>query len=98
MLLGDEKQKGYYNKNNAIGNMRPVDLFASRTPELSVSLRDNNIQKQANLNNVKTILSQAITNMYEMSESDLSSYWKTVSPLLSNLNFRVYNQNTLAGD
>lgn len=98
MLLGDEKQKGYYNKNNAIGNMRPVDLFASRTPELSVSLRDNNIQKQANLNNVKTILSQAITNMYEMSESDLSSYWKTVSPLLSKLNFRVYNQNTLAGD
>lgn len=98
MLLGDEKQKGYYNKNNAIGNMRPVDLFASRTPELSVSLRDNNIQKQANLNNVKTILSQAITNMYEMSESDLSSYWKTISPLLSKLNFRVYNQNTLAGD
>lgn len=98
MLLGDEKQKGYYNKNNAIGNMRPVDLFASRTPELSVSLRDNNIQKQANLNNVKTILSQAITNMYEMSESDLSSYWKTISPLLSKLNFRVYNQDTLAGD
>lgn len=98
MLLGDEKQKGYYNKNNAIGNMRPVDLFASRTPELSVSLRDNNIQKQANLNNVKTILSQAITNMYEMSESDLSSYWKTINPLLSKLNFRVYNQNTLAGD
>ena len=98
MLLGDEKQKGYYNKNNAIGNMRPVDLFASRTPELSVSLRDNNIQKQANLNNVKTILSQAITNMYEMSESDLSSYWKTISPLLSKLNFKVYNQDTLAGD
>ena len=98
MLLGDEKQKGYYNKNNAIGNMRPVDLFASRTPELSVSLRDNNIQKQANLNNVKTILSQAITNMYEMSESDLSSYWKTINPLLSKLNFRVYNQDTLAGD
>ena len=98
MLLGDEKQKGYYNKDNAIGNMRPVDLFASRTPELSVSLRDNNIQKQANLNNVKTILSQAITNMYEMSESDLSSYWKTINPLLSKLNFRVYNQDTLAGD
>lgn len=98
MLLGDEKQKGYYNKNNAIGNMRPVDLFASRTPELSVSLRDNNIQKQANLNSVKTILSQAITNMYELSESDLSSYWKTINPLLSKLNFRVYNQDTLAGD
>nr|DAO31110.1 MAG TPA: hypothetical protein [Crassvirales sp.] len=29
--------------------------------------------------------------MYEMSESDLSSYWKTISPLLSKLNFRVYN-------
>lgn len=98
MLLGDEKQKGYYNKNNAIGNMRPVDLFASRTPELSVSLRDNNIQKQANLNSVKTILSQAITNMYKLSESDLSSYWKTINPLLSKLNFRVYNQDTLAGD
>jgi hypothetical protein len=45
MLLGDEKQRSYVNPNNGIGNMRNVDLFASRTPELSVSLRDNNIQK-----------------------------------------------------
>ena len=45
MLLGDEKQRSYVNPNSGIGNMRNVDLFASRTPELSVSLRDNNIQK-----------------------------------------------------
>lgn len=98
MLLGDEKQKGYYNKNNAIGNMRPVDLFASRTPELSVSLRDNNIQKQANLNNVKTLLAQVLTNLQEMSESDLSAYWKQVAQLIPKLGFRVYNGNSLAGD
>jgi len=63
MLLGDEKQRSYINPNSAIGNMRNVDLFASRTPELSVSLRDNNIQKQANLNNVKNLLSQVLTNI-----------------------------------
>lgn len=98
MLLGDEKQKGYFNQHNAIGNMRSADLFASRTPELSVSLRDNNIQKQANLNNVKTLLSQVLTNMQEMSEADLSAYWKQAAQLIPKLSFRVYNGNNLAGD
>lgn len=98
MLLGDEKQKGYFNQRNAIGNMRSADLFASRTPELSVSLRDNNIQKQANLNNVKTLLSQVLTNMQEMSEADLSAYWKQAAQLIPKLSFRVYNGNNLAGD
>lgn len=98
MLLGDEKQRSYVNPNSGIGNMRNVDLFASRTPELSVSLRDNNIQKQANLNNVKTLLSQVITNMQEMSETDVEAYWKQVAQLIPKLGFRVYNGNSLAGD
>lgn len=98
MLLGDEKQRSYVNPNSGIGNMRNVDLFASRTPELSVSLRDNNIQKQANLNNVKTLLSQVITNMQEMSEADVEAYWKQVAQLIPKLGFRVYNGNSLAGD
>ena len=98
ILLGDEKQKGYFNQHSLIGNMRAIDLFASRTPELSVSLRDNNIQKQANLNNVKTLLAQVLTNLQEMSESDLSAYWKQVAQLIPKLGFRVYNGNSLAGD
>lgn len=98
MLLGDEKQRSYINPNSGIGNMRNVDLFASRTPELSVSLRDNNIQKQANLNNVKTLLSQVITNMQEMSEADVKAYWKQAAQLIPKLGFRVYNNNSLAGD
>lgn len=98
MLLGDEKQRSYVNPNSGIGNMRNVDLFASRTPELSVSLRDNNIQKQANLNNVKTLLSQVITNMQEMSEADVEAYWKQAAQLIPKLGFRVYNNTSLAGD
>lgn len=98
MLLGDEKQRSYVNPNSGIGNMRNVDLFASRTPELSVSLRDNNIQKQANLNNVKTLLSQVITNIQEMSEADVKAYWKQAAQLIPKLGFRVYNNNSLAGD
>lgn len=98
ILLGDEKQKGYFNQHNAIGNMRAADLFASRTPELSVSLRDNNIQKQANLNNIKTLLSQVLTNMQDMSEADLSAYWKQAAQLIPKLSFRVHNGETLAGD
>lgn len=98
ILLGDEKQRSYVNPNSGIGNMRNVDLFASRTPELSVSLRDNNIQKQANLNNVKTLLSQIITNMQEMSEADVEAYWKQAAQLIPKLGFRVYNNTSLAGD
>lgn len=98
ILLGDEKQRSYINPNSGIGNMRNVDLFASRTPELSVSLRDNNIQKQANLNNVKTLLSRVITNMQEMSEADVKAYWKQAAQLIPKLGFRVYNNNSLAGD
>lgn len=98
MLLGDEKQKGYFNQHSLIGNMRAIDLFASRTPELSVSLRDNNIQKQANLNNVKGLLSQVLTNLQEMSEADLSTYWKQVAQLIPKLGFRIYNGNSLTGD
>lgn len=98
MLLGDSKQRSYAGENNGIGNMRSVDLFASRTPELNVSLRDNNIQKQANLNNVKTLLGEVLTNLEDMSEPDLEAYWKVVDKLIPKIKFRVYNQGSLAGD
>jgi hypothetical protein len=43
ILIGDSKQRGYFNYNNGMGNIRDVDMFTIRTPELTISLRDNNI-------------------------------------------------------
>jgi len=49
VLIGDPNQSGFWNENNGIKNFEQYNMFATRAPELTVSLRDNNIQKQANL-------------------------------------------------
>lgn len=98
ILVGDPKQNSYSSPANAIGNMREVDFFAVRTPELSVSLRDNNIQKQANLFAVKSLLDTVLNNLKTMSVADLNAWWKIAITLLPKLNFRAYNEESLAGD
>jgi hypothetical protein len=49
VVIGDPNQSGFWNRNNGIKNFEQYNMFATRAPELTVSLRDNNIQKQANL-------------------------------------------------
>lgn len=98
LLLGDNKQRGYHNSNSGMGNIRELDLFAIRTPELTISLRDNNIQKQSNLEIVKNLLDQIHDNKIKLSEEELKQYYSIVENLISKLNFKVHNQIELAGD
>ena len=84
-------------KNVGIGNIEEHNIFAVRAPELDVSLRDNNIQKQYNLNNVKAIV-ETINKYYEdpnISEEEYISKMPEIRNLLSKLNFRVYNKDEI---
>ena len=87
-------------KNVGIGNIEEHNIFAVRAPELDVSLRDNNIQKQYNLNNVKAIV-ETINKYYEdsnISETEYVAKMPEIRNLLSKLNFRVYNKDEINGD
>lgn len=98
ILIGDSKQRGYFNYNNGMGNIRDVDMFAIRTPELTISLRDNNIQKQSNLEIVRSLLDQVQENVINLPEAELNAYWESVHKILPKMNFKVYNKEELNGD
>jgi len=56
ILIGDEAQNGYWNQEAGIRSMEANMMFSARAPELTISLRDNNIQKQANLSAVRALI------------------------------------------
>jgi hypothetical protein len=47
-LAGDMNQRGYLNPLNSVENLQEDTVFCSRSPKLSISLRDNNLQKFIN--------------------------------------------------
>lgn len=98
VLFGDPNQRGYFNSKNGLANIREQDIFTIRTPKLGISLRDNNIQKQQNLENVTSLLDQILNNLVKMTESELQGYWPQAKKLLSKLNFSVYNKDDINGD
>ena len=98
ILIGDSKQRGYFNYSNGMGNIRDVDMFTIRTPELTISLRDNNIQKQSNLEIVRSLLDQVQENVVNLPEAELNAYWESVHKILPKMNFKVYNKEELNGD
>lgn len=98
IIIGDRKQRGYNNINNEIANMEPLDFFATRTPELNVSLRDNNIQKSNNIQQVRALLSNSLNNFDNMSKQDWDNYLNTLKNLISKIQFHYYNTDQLTGD
>lgn len=98
ILMGDQKQRSYTNQNNFTTNIGENSIFSIRTPELNVSLRDNNIQKQSNLSQVITLLGVMLDNYKTKSVDELKSYWKSVVPLIQKIRFRCYDKESLAGD
>lgn len=98
ILIGDKKQRSYDNPFNGIANMKASDLFATRTPELNVSLRDNNIQKSNNLQQVRALVQQALDNFEDLSESDWKDYQVTLKPLISKIQFHYYDNDSLTGE
>lgn len=94
LALGDTNQNGF---NGLSRNMDREKIIAVRSPKLSISLRDVNLQKQENLLNILHIL-----NSMSKLDSDLDPLYdqkfKELTKLISQINFRVYNQDELNGD
>lgn len=94
LALGDTNQNGF---NGISRNMDREKIIAIRSPKLSISLRDVNLQKQENLLNVLHIL-----NSMSKLDSDIDPLYdqkfKELTKLIRQINFRVYNQEELNGD
>lgn len=94
LALGDTNQNGFKGLSRNIDREKIITI---RSPKLSISLRDVNLQKQENLLNVLHIL-----NGMSKLDSDIDPLYdqkfKELTKLIGQINFRVYNQDELNGD
>lgn len=97
-LAGDPNQRGYFSPKSGVENLQEDQVFASRAPKLSISLRDNNLQKYLNQENVRGILDQVNESLLNLSTEDLKQFWTRTQNTISKLNFKVYNHDELNGD
>ena len=97
-LAGDPNQKGYFNPSSTIENLQEDQVFASRAPKLSISLRDNNLQKYLNQENVRALLDTVNDSVLDLTSEELQQFWPRALNTLSKFNFRVYNHDELNGD
>ena len=97
-LAGDPNQRGYLGKKSMIEHLQEDQFFCIRAPKLTVSLRDNNLQKYINQENVRTLLDTVNNNILNMSVDELKDYWPVAKVALSKFNFQVYNHEELNGD
>lgn len=97
-LAGDPNQRGYFNPKSTIENLQEDQVFASRAPKLSISLRDNNLQKYINQENVRALLDEVNLKILDLDDEQLQTYWPVALNVLSKFNFRVYNHDELNGD
>lgn len=97
-LAGDPNQRGYFNPKSTIENLQEDQVFASRAPKLSISLRDNNLQKYINQENVRALLDEVNLKILDLNDEQLQTYWPVALNVLSKFNFRVYNHDELNGD
>lgn len=97
ILIGDEAQDGYWNEENGIRSIESNMMFATRAPELTISLRDNNIQKQANLSATRALI-DSIRDTLDQGNEASQVFIPTALNIMSKLNFRVYNGEEINGD
>ena len=97
-LAGDPNQRGAFSAKASTGNLQEDQVFASRAPKLSISLRDNNLQKYINQENVRALLDTVNDSVLDLSEEELQQFWPRALNTLSKFNFRVYNHDELNGD
>ena len=97
-LAGDPNQRGFFDIKSSIGNLQESFVFSSRAPKLSISLRDNNLQKYINQENVRALLDDVNDALLNKSGDDLKQYWHRALNTLSKFNFKVYNHDVLNGD
>lgn len=94
IMLGDDKQKG----NTLLGrNIDREQCLTIRTPNLGISLRDNNIQHQFNLQTLEELINQ----LSYLDADDTVKYQQgveQVKSLLNSIKFKVYYQDDINGD
>lgn len=94
-LLGDSNQNG----NNILGSMRHVlesdAIIAWRTPKLFISLRDNNSQKQTNLN-----IANNIIDSFQDADTTakVEATYDQALKNLENLSLKYYLKDELRGE
>ena len=97
-FAGDLNQRGAFIKKAGIENLQEDSLFSSRAPKLSISLRDNNLQKYLNQENVRSVLDTVNENVLKLSSDELKQFWPRILNSISKFNFKVYNHEELNGD
>lgn len=97
-LAGDPNQRGAFSAQASTGNLQEDQVFASRAPKLSISLRDNNLQKYINQENVRALLDTVNDSVLDLSEEELQQFWPRALNTLSKFNFRIYDHEELNGD
>lgn len=97
-LAGDPNQRGYFNKKTNQDNIPEDVIFCSRTPKLSVSLRDNNLQKYVNQEKVRMLQDSINDSLLTLPQEELKFFWDRAINIMSKFNFQVYNHDELYGD
>lgn len=94
VFLGDNKQRGY----TGVGrNIDREQCMIIRTPNLGISLRDNNIQHQFNLNTIEALINQ-LSDLDPDDETTYKTKVNAVKSLLKGIKFKVYNQDDIHGE
>lgn len=98
-LAGDSNQAGYLHKKLGIENFQEDVIFAARSPKLTLSLRDNNLQKYNNQEAVRSVMETINSAVLKATKAeDLVGLWPDVEYTMSKFNFSVYNFDELNGD
>lgn len=97
-LAGDPNQRGSHNKKAKTENIQEDQIFSSRAPKLSISLRDNNLQKYLNQESVRSLLDTVTETFLDSTAEELRPFWPRVLNTLSKFNFKVYDHEVLNGD
>ena len=95
---GDPNQRGSVNKKARLSNLEEFSVFSARSPKLSISLRDNNLQKYQNQEAVRVLLDEVNENYQNLTPEELDKYWPKAVNQLSKFGFKVYNHDVLNGD
>lgn len=96
ILVGDDYQSGYQTNGND-SNFNPEIFFTGRTPRLSITLRDCNIQKYNNTLTSAKFLNSA-SNIFIDDPDKLVKRKKWIQTLLSDYSFTYFEGDVINGD
>lgn len=97
-MAGDNLQRGFSNETTGLMNIDEGAVWAAKTPELSLSLRDNNLQKFQNNEAVRMLLKQLADMRLNATEADYFGFFDAANNLTKDIHFKFYSKNALNGD